>query len=150
MPAVRLRLELERRLGDLELAFLEHQTTTEMDPEDPDGWIGLADLMLRSGLVSAPEAALDSAIEADPRRGDAHRMWGSVRFELGRYHGSLRDSELAVAAEPTDVGSWGILIRSAARSRGTPAGLEASTRALAIAGRKPPLVRLHALSLIHI
>src|SRR5690348_11443967 len=46
LPGVRLRLaELERRLGDWELAFLEYQTTTEMHPEDPEGWVGLADLM---------------------------------------------------------------------------------------------------------
>ena len=145
IPAVRLRLaELERRLGDWELAFLEYQTTTEMRPEDPNGWIGLADLMARTGLVSAPEAALDSAIDADPRRTDAHRMRAAVRFELGRYHGALRDAELAVAADPTDVASWGLLIRSTARSRGPAAGLEAATRAVKGVGPKPTLVRAQA------
>jgi predicted Zn-dependent protease len=135
---------LERRLGDWELAFLEYQTTTEMHPEDPDGWLGLADLMVRSGLVSAPEAALDSAIEANPRRADAHRMRAAVRFELGRYFGALRDADLALAAEPTDVPSWGLLIRSTARSRGAAAGLEAATRAMGSVGRKATLVRTQA------
>ena len=145
LPGVRLRLAaLERRLGDWELAFLEYQTTTEMHPEDPDGWLGLADLMVRSGLVSAPEAALDSAIEAILVDADARRMRASVRFELGRYHGALRDAELALAAEPTDVASWGLLIRSTARSRGPAAGLDAATRAMGSVGRKPALVRAQA------
>jgi len=145
LPEVRLRLAgLERRLGDWELAFLEYQTTTEMHPEDPDGWLGLADLMVRSGLVSAPEAALDSAIDAAPRRADAHRMRAAVRFELGRYRGALRDAELAIAAEPTDVASWALLIRSTAHARGTAAGLEAATRAIGSAGPKPPLVRVQS------
>src|SRR5262249_9539444 len=145
LPGVRLRLaELERRLGDWELAFLEYQTTTEMHPEDPNGWLGLADLMVRTGLVSAPEAALDSAIDADPRRVDAHRMRAAVRFDLGRYHGAIRDAELALAADPTDVASWGLLIRSTARSRGPAAGLDAATRAVNGVGPKPTLVRAQA------
>jgi predicted Zn-dependent protease len=145
MPAIRQRLAaLERRLGDWELAFLEYQTMTEMHPEDPEGWLGLADLMVRSGLLSAPEAVLDSAIEADPRRADAHRMRASVRFELGRYRGASRDAELALAADPTDVASWGLLVLSTARSRGPAAGLEAVTRAIKSVGPKPPLVRAQA------
>ena len=105
---------------------------------------GSQNLMVRSGLVSAPEAALDSAIEANPRRADARRMRASVRFELGRYHGALRDAELALAAESTDVASWGLLIRSTARSRGPAAGLDAATRAMGSVGRKPALVRAQA------
>jgi predicted Zn-dependent protease len=145
VPGVRLRLaELDRRLGDWELAFLDYQTTTEMHPEDPDGWLGLADLMVRTGLVSAPETALDSAIEADPRRADAHRMRAAVRFELGRYHGALRDAELALAADPVDVASWGLLVRSTAHSRGAAAGLEAVARAMKSVGPKPVLLRAQA------
>jgi predicted Zn-dependent protease len=145
LPGVRLRLaELERKLGDWELAFLEYQTMTEMHPEDPDGWLGLADLMVRTGLVSAPEAALDSAIEANPRRADAHRMRAAMRFELGRYHGALRDAELAVGAEPGEVASWDLLVRSTARSKGPAAGLEAATRAVKSVGPKPILLRAQA------
>src|ERR1700694_2576001 len=48
-------LELGR--GNWELAFLELQSLTELHPEDPNGWIGLADLMVKSGLLEAPEAA---------------------------------------------------------------------------------------------
>jgi predicted Zn-dependent protease len=145
LPGVRLRLaELERRLGDWELAFLEYQTTTEMHPEEPDAWLGLADLMVRTGLVSAPEGALDSAIDANPRRADAHRMRAAIRFDLGRYHGASRDAELAVAAEPGDVASWALLVRSTARSKGPSAGLEAATRALKSVGPKPALLRAQA------
>src|SRR4029453_2271918 len=52
--------------------------------------------------------------------------------------------ELALAADPTDVASWGLLALSTARSRGPAAGLEAVTRAIKSVGPKPPLVRAQA------
>src|SRR6478672_5560671 len=52
----------EMSVGDWDLAFLEFQSLTEMHPEDPRGWIGIADLMLRTGLLAPPDAALDSAV----------------------------------------------------------------------------------------
>ncbi|MBI4382088.1 MAG: tetratricopeptide repeat protein, partial [candidate division NC10 bacterium] len=36
---------MELRLGRFELAYMEFQTLTELHPEDPDGWIGLANIM---------------------------------------------------------------------------------------------------------
>src|SRR5262249_17828234 len=53
-------------------------------------------------------------------------------------------AELALAVDPTDVASWGLLIRSAARSRGPAAGLEAATRAVKAVGPRPTLVRAQA------
>lgn len=42
-------------------------------------------LMLRSGLLHAPEAALDVAIEVAPTRSDARRLRADLRFRQGRY-----------------------------------------------------------------
>jgi tetratricopeptide (TPR) repeat protein len=131
---------LELSLGDWELAFLEFQSLTEMHPEDPNGWVGLADVMSKSGLLSEPEAALDNAIDADPRRADARRIRGDVRFRMGRYHGALIDAEAAVAEAPKDVASWGLLVRSAAHSRGVDAGIEAAKRGIAAIGHEPAVV----------
>ena len=57
---------LELAQGNTELAFLEYQGLTEISPEDPEGWIGLARLMRSAGLLEAPEATLDQALEAAP------------------------------------------------------------------------------------
>jgi tetratricopeptide (TPR) repeat protein len=131
---------LDLSLGDWELAFLEFQSLAEMHPEDPNGWIGLADIMVKSGLLSTPEAALDNAIAADPRRADAHRIRGDIRFRMGRYFGALVDAEAAVAEAPKDAASWGLLVRSASRSRGEDAGIEAARRGIAAIGQDPAVV----------
>jgi predicted Zn-dependent protease len=137
---------MELRLGRWELAFLEFQSLTELHPENPDGWIGLADLMVKSGLLEAPEAALDKAIEAAPKRADAHRLRGEIRFRLGRYHGAHLDAQAALAEAPKYAGAWVLLVRSAARSNGADAGIEAANRGIAAVGQDPalllPLARL--------
>jgi tetratricopeptide (TPR) repeat protein len=131
---------MELGVGNWEVAFLEFQSLSELHPEDPNGWIGLSDLMMKSGLLETPEAALDRAIEVAPRRADAHRLRGDVRFRLGRYHGAHLDAEAAVAEAPKDVASWVLLVRSAARSLGTDAGIEAVSRGLAAVGKEPALL----------
>jgi len=93
---------LELRLGNWELAFLEFESLTEMQPGDPDGWIGLAGMMAKSGMLEAPGAALDKAIAAAPERADARALRGEIRFRLGRYHGARLDAQAAVAAAPAD------------------------------------------------
>ena len=132
---------MELGLGNWELAFLEFQSLTELRPEDPNGWIGVAGLMVRSGLLGAPEAALDKAIAATPKRADAHLLRGDIRFRSGRYYGALLDAQAAVAEERTDAASWALLVRSGARSQGTRAGIEAAERGVAAVGQDPALLQ---------
>jgi predicted Zn-dependent protease len=132
---------MELGLGNWEVSFLEFQSLTELHPEDPNGWVGLADLMVRSGLLEAPEDALNEAIEAAPTRADARRLRGEIRFNLGRYHGAQLDAQAAVAQAPKDAASWALLVRSTARSLGATAGIEAANRGIAAVGREPALLR---------
>jgi len=105
---------MELGLGNREVAFLEFQTLTEMQPQDPNGWIGIADLLVKGGLLAAPEAALDKAIAAAPKRADARLLRGEIRFRLGRYYGAHVDAQAAVAEAPKDAAAWGLLGQSAA------------------------------------
>jgi len=133
---------MELHLGHWELALLEFQSLTELHPEDPDGWIGLANLMVESGLLEAPEAALNKALEVAPKRADARRLRGEIRFRLGRYYGAHLDAQAAVAEAPRDVASWVLLVRSTARSNGADAGIEAANRGIAAVGQDPALLLL--------
>jgi tetratricopeptide (TPR) repeat protein len=132
---------MELGLRNWELAFLEFESVTAMHPEDPRGYIGLADLMVKGGLLGAPEAALDKAIAAAPRRAEAHLLRADIRFRLGRYYGAHLDAQVAVAATPRDAASWMMLVRSAARSQGTDAGIEAAERGVATVGQDPALLQ---------
>lgn len=131
---------MELSLGDAEMASLEYELQTEMHPEDPDGWIQLADLMMKSGLLEAPEAVLDKAIAVDAHRAGARLMRGDIRFRLGRYYGALQDARAAVAAGPSDVSAWLLLVRCAARSEGAESGIETARQALAAVGEQPALL----------
>src|SRR5436853_440297 len=113
---------LELSAGNWELAFLEYQSLTELHPEEPQGWIGLASILMRGGLLVSPEEALDKAIALAPRPADAHVLRADVRSRMGRFHGARLDAEAAVEAEPKDSVAWALLVRTAARSRGREAG----------------------------
>jgi predicted Zn-dependent protease len=131
---------MELRLGHWEIAFLEFQSLTELHPEDPNGWIGLANLMVKSGLLEAPEAALDKAIAAAPKRADGRRLRGEIRLRLGRYYGAHLDAQAAAAEGPKDAASWVLLVRSTARLNGADAGIEAAHRGIAAVGQDPALL----------
>jgi predicted Zn-dependent protease len=131
---------VELRLGQWELAFLEFQSLTDLHPEDPDGWIGLANLMVKSGLLEAPEAALDKAIAVAPNRAEVRLLRGGIRFRLGRYYGAQLDAQAALAEAPKDAASWVLLVQSTARSNGPDAGIEAARRGIAAIGQDPALL----------
>jgi len=134
--------EMDLGLGNAELAFLEYESLTQMHPEDAGAWVRLADFMVQSGQLEAPEAVLDRAIELDPHRAEARLLRGNIRFRLGRYYGALQDAEAAVAATPGNVDGWVLLVRSAARSKGAASGVEAATLAIARVGEQPRLTTL--------
>jgi len=83
---------------------VELESLAELHPDDAEGWIALADLMVKRGWLEAPEAALDRALEAAPRRAEPHALRADLRFRLGRYHGARVDVDaaLASAAESSD------------------------------------------------
>jgi tetratricopeptide (TPR) repeat protein len=132
--------DADLRLGQWELAFLELQTLTQLHPDDADAWIAIANVMAQSDLLESPEAALDRALTVDPKRADAHRLRGEIRFRLGRYYGAMRDAQDAVAASRKDAASWALLVRSTVRVKGADAAIAAANEGLATAGRLPPLL----------
>ncbi len=121
--------DMEAGLGHTELAFLEYQSLTEMHPEDATGWVRVAALMRRSGLLEAPEAALDRAIDVASRDGEARLARGEIRFQLGRYRGAVEDARAAVGADPTSADAWHLLVTGIARAEGPDKALESARQA---------------------
>src|SRR5689334_14516615 len=72
--------------------------------------------MRGSGLLEAPEATLDRALETAPGNAAAHRERGEIREQLGRYLGALEDARAAIRAAPDDAGAKSLLLRSEARA----------------------------------
>ena len=119
--------DMELSLGNWELAFLELEVQTASDAEDAGAFVHLAELMRESGMLEAPEAALDKAIGLAPTRADARSLRADIRFRLGRYSGALADAQAAVASAPKDEISWRLLVQSTARSRGNRSSWTASS-----------------------
>ncbi len=136
--------DMELGVGQTDSAFLAYESLTEMHPEDVDGWLKLAGLMVKRGQLEAPEALLDRAIELDPHRGDLRLMRGNIRLRLGRYYGAFQDAQAAVSATPDDADGWVLFVRAAARSQGAASGLALVTRAIGRLGELPALVSLRA------
>jgi tetratricopeptide (TPR) repeat protein len=119
---------MELAAGNSELAFLEYEALTEMHPESADGFVGVATVMVRSGLIETPETTLDNAVEVAPGRADARTMRGDLRFQLGRYYGAVVDAQAAVSGAPGDPAAWALLVKSMARSRGIDAAVAEAER----------------------
>ena len=117
---------MELSAGNWEVAFLESESFTELHPEDPEGWIALAGMMAKGGLVAAPEAALDKAIAIAPGRADAHELRAEIRQRVGRLYGARLDA-LAARREAAKPGEQSAAKVPSARVR---AEMEAGADAL--------------------
>lgn len=134
--------DLELRRGRIEHGFLHLVSYTELAPEDAGGWVRLADLHATLGQPAEVEAALTHALEAEPGKQGLASRRAEVRLRLGRFRSALADAEIAVRADPGDVGAWIVLSRAVAAVRGPAAGSETVRRAIAAAGGDPRLLAL--------
>ena len=132
---------LELGTGNWELAFVEFQSLTELQPDDPRGWIGLASILVKSGLLLAPEDALDKAIAAAPRLTEARLLRGDIRYRVGRYRGACLDGEAAAAEAPRNAAAWALLVRSSAHCEGAGAAIRAAYQGIAAVGQDPTLLQ---------
>jgi predicted Zn-dependent protease len=129
--------------GQWEIAFLEYQELTDLHPEDPDGWIGLGDLMLKTGLLATPEAALDKAIARAPERAGSRLLRAQIRYRVGRFHGAQLDARAAAQSTPPDP-SAGMLVRCIDAKRAGAAAPEGCERAFGAAPVPAGRVRAEA------
>jgi len=139
--ARRLRGELEFKRGRLEQAFLEFQSLSELEPQNPDGWLGLAQVRNGANQPADAESAMDRVLELAPQRPGARTLRSEIRYRLGRYQGASLDAEAAIKADPKDARAWTVFIRAAAQTKGVAAALEAAEKALAATGHAPEVER---------
>ena len=89
--------------GRLAEAERDFNTVLKVEKNDPDNWMGLANLYMRQGHTEEALKAADRAVELDPNRGDLR----SARAQILRASGSLSDARLefrrALVLDPGDV-----------------------------------------------
>jgi tetratricopeptide (TPR) repeat protein len=88
--------------GGLAEAERDFNTVLKVEKNDPDNWMGLANLYMRQGRTEEALKAADRAVELDPNRGDLR----SERAQILRASGSLSDARLefrrALVLDPGD------------------------------------------------
>ena len=88
------------RLADAERDF---HTVLKAEKNDPDNWMGLANVYMRQGRMEEARKAADRATELDPNRADLR----SGRAQILRASGNLSDARLefqkALVLDPGDV-----------------------------------------------
>ena len=133
--------EMERSLGNTELAFLEYESLTEMHPESAEAWVRLAELMVKADNSGTGRSAR-GAIDLDPLR-EARLLRATYGYALdaitalfrmrGSRCGGARRCRRSV-----------LLVRSAANSRGR-GGNNNRQEAIGEGGEHPVLSSLDAL-----
>jgi Flp pilus assembly protein TadD len=89
--------------GRLAEAERDFNTVLKVEKNDPDNWMGLANLYVRQGRMEEALRTADRAVELDPHRADLR----SERAQILRASGSLSDARLefrrALVLDPGDV-----------------------------------------------
>lgn len=88
--------------GDLAAARRAFRVVTELDPTYADGWVNLARVALREGLLEEAEAALTEARRLEPELAKTRYFLGVVRKERGEYDAALTHLRAAAAQYPRD------------------------------------------------
>lgn len=131
------RLELQR--GDVEDAFLEYQSLSELEPDRPEGWRGLARVRGETGQVEEALFALDRALEVEPGDVGARRERARLRDRIGQHRGALLDATRLLEADGRDVQAWVVRIHAERRLHGAAAATTVVEEAIGKVGEDPSL-----------
>ncbi len=89
------------RLGQDEQAYAAYSQAVVIDPTDPNGHAGRAEILTALKLFDAADTDYSEAIRLDPSHSRAHCGRGIIRTELGRDDLALADFNQAIAADPS-------------------------------------------------
>jgi Flp pilus assembly protein TadD len=96
--------------GKLAEAEFEYQGILSAVANDPDDWMGLANVYSREGRTKEALLALDRALELDPKRADIRAARGRALRALGTKDEAKVEFSRAVDLDPTNPeGSAGLL-----------------------------------------
>jgi len=95
------------RASEAEKEYLE---ILKVSRNDPDNWMGLANVYLREGKTVEALRALDTAVKLDPTRADLHAARARVLRAVGERNEARLEFQRALNLDPTSVEARGGLI----------------------------------------
>jgi tetratricopeptide (TPR) repeat protein len=90
------------RQSDLQGAKRAFSATVEGDPRYADGYVNLARVALREGLLEEAATNLDEALSLEPNLAKSHYFLGLVHKERGEYDAALANFRVAAEQYPRD------------------------------------------------
>jgi tetratricopeptide (TPR) repeat protein len=88
----------------------EYVEILKVSRNDPDNWMGLANVYLREGRTVEALRALDTAVEVDPTRADLHTARARALRAVGERNEARLEFQKALNLDPTSVEARGGLI----------------------------------------
>ena len=88
--------------GDLKAAQAAFEKVTEVDPQNPDGWVNIGRAALQEGDVARARTVLEKALAINPDLARAHFFYAGVLRQDGNYDGAAQHLQIVLAQYPRD------------------------------------------------
>jgi Flp pilus assembly protein TadD len=88
--------------GDLKGAQAAFQKITEVDPENPDGWVNIGRCAVQEGDMDRARTVLEKALALSPDLARAHYFYARVLRSDGRYDDAASHLQKVLAQYPRD------------------------------------------------
>jgi tetratricopeptide (TPR) repeat protein len=88
--------------GDLKAAQAAFQKVTEIDPNNPDGWVNIGRAAVQEGDMDRARTVLDKALALSPDLARAHFFYAKVLRSDGNYDGAADHLRKVIAQYPRD------------------------------------------------
>jgi Tfp pilus assembly protein PilF len=88
--------------GDLKAAQAAFEKVTEVDPQNPDGWVNIGRAALQEGDVTRARAVLEKALAIEPKLARANFFYGSLLKTTGDYDQAAARFQIVLAQYPQD------------------------------------------------
>jgi len=88
--------------GDLKAAQAAFERVTQVDPNNPDGWVNIGRAALQEGDVARAKAVLEKALAISPNLARAHFFYAGVLRQEGDYDGAAQHLRTVLEQYPRD------------------------------------------------
>ena len=88
--------------GDLRAAQAAFEKVTEIDPQNPDGWVNIGRAALQEGDVARARTVLEKALAINPKLARTNFFYGSLLKSTGDYEQAAAHFQIVLAQYPRD------------------------------------------------
>jgi tetratricopeptide (TPR) repeat protein len=118
--------------GDLKAAQAAFERVTEIDAQNPDGWVNIGRAALQEGDIGRARTVLEKALAIDPKLARANFFYASLLKTSGDYEQAAQHLQIVLAQYPRDRVALNNLGRVFFLERKYPEAVKTLQRVLAV------------------